>query len=364
MSSVVALVSSQNERFAPTKTILHVHAKIACSIVGFRAAMNQTAKTLLSVLMFLTLLPFGDAIASAQTASPDKPVGELSKSELDKRAEAGDAVAQNELGIRYRLGIDVEKDPAKAIPWFLKAAQQGNAKAYFNLGAAYYNGDGVAINDDESCVWFMLAADAGDATGRDAVERVRRDEKPYGIVRCEASTASAYLRGGSIKQDLGQALHWYIKAANDGSGLACERLAYLYSQGIGVQQDKEQSLKWLKRSADLGYLPAVFELGMAYETGTMVPQDLDKARKLYDKAAHSGQPDALIALGNLYAEGRGTKADQQKAFMYYTLAAAYGSTSGKRRAEELQKGLTHKQVIAAKQDAQRFLQSGPVLLQR
>ena len=326
--------------------------------------MNQTAKTLLSVLMFLTLLPFGDAIALAQTASSDKRVGGLSIFELTKRAEAGDAVAQNELGIRYRLGADVEKDPAKAIPWFLKAAQQGNAKAYFNLGAAYYNGDGVAVNDEESCVWFMLAADAGDTSGREAVERVRRDEKPDGIVQCEALTASAYLRGGPIKPDLGQALHWYTQAANDGSGLACERLAYVYSQGIGVQQDKEQSLKWLKRSADLGYLPAVFELGMAYETGTTVSQDLAKAKKLYDQAGHSGQPDALFALGNLYAEGRGTKADQQKAFMYYTLAAAYGSTNGKRRAEELEKGLTHKQVIAAKQEAQRFLQSGSVLLRR
>src|ERR1039457_1725997 len=99
--------------------------------------MNQTAKTLLSVLMFLTLLPFGDAIALAQTASSDKRVGGLSIFELTKRAEAGDAVSQNELGIRYRLGADVEKDPAKAIPWFLKAAQQGNAKAYFNqLGRA------------------------------------------------------------------------------------------------------------------------------------------------------------------------------------------------------------------------------------
>lgn len=313
-------------------------------------------KILLSVLIFLTLLPFSDAIALAQTSLPDKPVGELSISQLRERAEAGDPGAQNELGVRYRLGIDVEKDPAKAIPWFRKAAQQGNGKAYFNLGAAYYNGDGVAINDEESCVWFMLAADTGDRSGKDAVERVRRDEKPDGIVQCEALTASAYLRGGPIKQNLGLALQWYAKAANAGSGVACERLAYLYSQGIGVQQDKEQSLKWLKRSVDLGYLPAVFEMGMAYETGTTVPQDLVKAKKLYDQAAQSGQVDALLALGNLYAEGRGTKADQQKAFMYFLIAAAYGNTNGKRRADELKTQLTPKQVTAAKQDALRFVQ--------
>ena len=67
--------------------------------------------------------------------------------------------------MRYRVGDDVDKDPAKAVPWFLRAAKQGYAKAYFNLGAAYYNGDGVAVNDQDACVWFSLSADAGDQRG-------------------------------------------------------------------------------------------------------------------------------------------------------------------------------------------------------
>ena len=319
--------------------------------------MNRRDTILLSALLLLTVLLCNDPVGLAQTSSSAKPVGELSISELNKRAEAGDPVAQNELGIRYRLGIDVEKDPAKAIPWFRKAALQGNAKAYFNLGAAYYNGDGVAVNDDESCVWFMLSADAGDPSGQQAVERVRHEGPPDEIVRCELLTASAYERGGLIKQDPGQALQLYTKAAKAGSALACERLAYMYYHGLGVPQDNEQSLKWLKRSADTGYLLAVVELGRAYEMGTVVPIDMSKAKKLYEQAAQSGQPDALLALGKLYAEGRGTKENQQKALLYYILAANYGSTDGKTRAEDLETRLPAKQVAAAKQEAQRFGQT-------
>ena len=308
------------------------------------------------VLLLLVLLALCGGVL-AQTTATTKPAGELSISELTSRANAGDPVAENELGIRYRLGGGVEKDPGKAIPWFRKAAQQGYAKAYFNLGAAYYNGDGVPINDGESCVWFTLAANAGDPSGREAIERTRRELPQERIVDCEALTASAYLRGEVVNRDLARAVQGFTKAANAGNGLACERLAYLYDRGLGVQQDKQQRFNWLKRSADFGYQPAIFELGMAYEAGDAVPKDLGRAKKLYERAARTGEPNALLALGNLYTEGRGVKADRQKAFMFYVLAADHGSTDGKQRAEELEKQLTPKQIAAAKQEASHFVQA-------
>ena len=126
-------------------------------------------------------------------AQSSTPVVRLPIADLQKQAQAGDPAAQNELGLRYRLGTDVEKDPAKAIPWFLKAARQGYAKAYFNLGAAYYNGDGVNVNDQDSCVWFMLAADAGDPRGQEAVDRMRRETPPRMVTECVVLTASVLL---------------------------------------------------------------------------------------------------------------------------------------------------------------------------
>ena len=50
---------------------------------------------------------------------------------LRKDAEAGDAVAQNNLGICYYKGSGVEKDVAQAVTWWHRAAEQGHAEAQF-----------------------------------------------------------------------------------------------------------------------------------------------------------------------------------------------------------------------------------------
>src|SRR5690242_16641150 len=73
-------------------------------------------------------------LVASLVAQESKPVAKLPIAQLQTLAQSGHAAAQNELGIRYRLGDDVDKDPAQAVRWFFKAAKQGYAKAYFNLG--------------------------------------------------------------------------------------------------------------------------------------------------------------------------------------------------------------------------------------
>lgn len=62
---------------------------------------------------------------------------------VSKAAEAGDAVAQNKLGIIYGQGDGVPKDCAEAAKWFAKAAEQGFPHALYNLGLLYHKGLGV-----------------------------------------------------------------------------------------------------------------------------------------------------------------------------------------------------------------------------
>ena len=53
-------------------------------------------------------------------------------SKLKKEAESGDelsAISQNELGVRYSEGKDVEKNDKEAVKWFRKSAEQGFAPA-------------------------------------------------------------------------------------------------------------------------------------------------------------------------------------------------------------------------------------------
>ena len=74
-------------------------------------------------------------------------------------AEQGYAPAQYDLGICYRQGEGVDKDPLTAISWYLKAAEQGHGGAMNNLGIMYDNGIGVDVaREDLDADVFMPAA--------------------------------------------------------------------------------------------------------------------------------------------------------------------------------------------------------------
>ena len=69
------------------------------------------------------------------------------RSSLDSKAAAqGDADAQFRLGVMYRVGEGVPKNPAGAIEWFKKAAAQGNSDAQFNLGMMHYSAEGTSTD--------------------------------------------------------------------------------------------------------------------------------------------------------------------------------------------------------------------------
>ena len=48
---------------------------------------------------------------------------------LRVRAEAGDAGAQNDVGLNYSIGLGVPEDDAEAVRWFRLAAEQGDVTA-------------------------------------------------------------------------------------------------------------------------------------------------------------------------------------------------------------------------------------------
>ncbi len=55
-------------------------------------------------------------------------------------AEHGEARAQTNLGVMYRLGEGVPQDDTEAVRWYRRAAEQGHTKAQFKLGAMYFMG--------------------------------------------------------------------------------------------------------------------------------------------------------------------------------------------------------------------------------
>ena len=89
---------------------------------------------------------------------------------LRKRAEAGDAEAQWDMGARYHNGQDVPQSDVQAAQWFQRAADQGHVNAQSILGAYYWAGRGVPRNLTQAYFWSAVALHQGD---RDSESRLR-----------------------------------------------------------------------------------------------------------------------------------------------------------------------------------------------
>jgi hypothetical protein len=127
--------------------------------------------------------------------------------QLRKDADAGDAKAQNGLGVMYYTGEAISKDssgkilsndPVTAAAWFHRSAAQGYADAQFNLGLMYANGEGVAKDPLKAVELFRKSADQGN-------------------VDAENNLGVMYFAGEGIARDTDKAKEWFAKAAAQGN---------------------------------------------------------------------------------------------------------------------------------------------------
>jgi hypothetical protein len=72
-------------------------------------------------------------------------------------ADGGHPGAQEIMGIMYRQGQGVPKDPAKAMTFLLKAAESGRPLAQHHVGVMYYLGEGVPSDAIVALMWLHLA---------------------------------------------------------------------------------------------------------------------------------------------------------------------------------------------------------------
>jgi TPR repeat protein len=148
--------------------------------------------------------------------------------DYSERANAGDADAQWSLGLFY----ETQKDYAKAVHWYRKAAEQGVASARCVLGWAYLNGLGVPQDDLEGIRWFRSAAEQGHA-----------------LAQCKMG--DLYDLGQHGVQDDVQALQWYRRAADQGNHIAQVILGRAYKEvRLGLSPDCVEAYKWVVLAAD------------------------------------------------------------------------------------------------------------------
>jgi hypothetical protein len=156
-------------------------------------------------------------------------------------AEVLDSNEQNKLGVAYLKGDGVQKDAARAVEWFRKAAEQGNPKAQNNLGVAYLNGTGVSRDAVKAVEWFRKAAEQG---SRDA----------------QYNLGVQYGYGTGVSKDAAKAVEWYRKAAEQGDRDAQRSLGVMFRDGNGIARDSAKGTEWLQKAAKQGDASAREEL--------------------------------------------------------------------------------------------------------
>jgi hypothetical protein len=157
----------------------------------------------------------------------------LSLAELMVYVDAGNPIAENQLGWRYFTGRDVPKDELEAAKWFQKAADKDLVQGQTNLAYMYENGLGVKRNHGEAAKWYLRAAHQGDPMAQLAI-------------------AKMYYNGLGVSLNLTESVKWFEKSANQGEPSAQINLGFMYENGYGVTRNLARAKFWYQKAADQG----------------------------------------------------------------------------------------------------------------
>jgi S1-C subfamily serine protease len=171
---------------------------------------------------------------------------------LQLRANRGDPVAANNLGVAYANGAGVPQDFNEAKKWYVFASEHGNPAGEYNLAIAYERGQGTPIDLPEALKWFELASSHNSAAAKFALgvkyqtgKGVPRDPQEGirlihaaavdGFAEAQAVLAASYLDGSNGDGNDGLAYEWSSLAASKLTG----------PMGVLAMKEREASEKGL-----------------------------------------------------------------------------------------------------------------------
>lgn len=259
-----------------------------------------------------------------------------------KEANAGNALAEHELGLRYILGQGVTADTVKAAYWLHKAAEQKLPGACYNYGILLNNGWGVQWNPFEAYKYFLEAA---------------HNDMP----QAEYLIGLSYIDNLIVKRNWSEAFKWIKRSAKSDFKPAVSTLNELRKNvtlsKIDTTLNDDQSNQTsnnniadnqtsLSTSSGLVFIDfstvgdTVTEISnrmliddLLHEGDNELAQVMhlndrkdttltfdSAAVKLLIKFAESGSPEALTILGRLYELGGHFPKDLTQASVYYIRA--------------------------------------------
>lgn len=262
---------------------------------------------------------------------------------LIKRANSGDPVAEQEVGLRYLFGRDFPADTLKAAFWIKKAADQSLLTARYNLAILTNNGWGVEWNPFEAYKLFLAAASGEMMEAQYMVGLLIVDDL---VVPRNWNTAYEYLSKSAAqgyepaKEVLAEFAKRGIRVGKDSAGTPVTKVVETKST---VAQKGKPDTAWTPVFLDLqrepptalddttllkeAYREANLSMQSSFEKQLLkrdrVEEDSSMVR--IRKAAEFGNPEALALIGRLYEKGMGVEKDMILAAEYYIRAIRFDS---------------------------------------
>ncbi len=238
---------------------------------------------------------------------------ELAAAWYKKAAERGYAPAQNDLGVMYRNGSGVFRNKEEAVRWFMQAAQQCDAHGAYNLGIAYYNGDGVVSDSGMAYAWLLVAKQCGNTDVQSAMDVITTEIKDRQRQNGESRFIQSLRQMPGFKPEIDPLLNQM--AAND-PPLAYD-ICVAYAAPEVAWRDAAKAQTWCQRA-----VAGHYNSGAYMVLGSLAEQrgDFAEAFKLYQELARSEPPWVAGRLGSLYLAGKGVRQDPAAAYFWFYLA--------------------------------------------
>lgn len=297
---------------------------------------------------------------------PDLAYQIWQKFKLTQEANAGDALAQHELGLRFLLGEGTPADTAQAVYWVKKAADQNLTSAKYNYAIFLINGIGVPWDPYSAFKFFKSAAIDG-------------------MVQAQYVVGILYTDNLTVKRNWNLAYYWIKKASDNDYEPAKEIVEKIEPRVSKTIVDSLFSTK--EFSEDVNPIPDPSEnltssLGLVFIdfdtitdsaitiSDSLLVRDIeiisndslskiflsDKPSTLNDLAtpgkiesltrlADNGSPEAQTILGRMYEKGIYFNKNLIDAGVYYYRALRNDSPTGTQLLWQLSKNNEFKQLV-------------------
>lgn len=244
----------------------------------------------------LLALALGGALLMADSGWTDSPLDALKV-----RAQAGDVLAQRQLGLAYLDAASGHTDTHQGETWLAEAARQGDAEAAFQLAQHFARqvGQGRQINlqaRQKQAQYLKQATLAGHAAATTALAELLLDR-----------AMDADVPDHKRQRALADAEALLRHAADHGHVPAMRALAERLGSGRGLPADPVEALRYLQNAASAHDAEAQYQLALHYRNAQAPDHSESRADVWLQKAAEAHHPAALAE----WAETRLQAAERQ-----------------------------------------------------